>query len=439
MNAAGLSAPPRVRTIRRGLALLTLALAVGAIAWGVRESSRTRPPVDELIELAEAGKLAEAASRGRDLAARYPDDGATRLLLAQILLKLPESQPSQTGRDRAGVVQEALEHLGGVKPDKPRMAATFHLTRGIALDLLGRLDEAEADWLESLRIDPTTPEASFNLLNLYYLQWRDEEARRLALRLIEVEPDPHDRTLLLVELLRHDARPPAPGSLVKLFEPVVRDHPGELHAAMALGLAYTRAGDVEKGIDQLRRVVKAHPDRVEARDCLLTCLDESGQVDAMEEELDHLPAGIAGSPRLLKHRARIAQGNRWKEAVELYRQAQSAEPYNRVVEYRLSRALRHLGQADEADRIEARLRRRDVAIQELRPLYDQATETRNLRASAHFELFQKIAEARERMQFLDEARAWHRLVLLDQPGNAASTAALARLGPGGDQRRDTGR
>ena len=241
-----------------------------------------------------------------------------------------------------------------------------------------------------------------------------------------------------MELLRHDARPPAPGSLVKLFEPVVRDHPGEFHSAMALGLAYTRAGEVEKGIDELRRVVKTHPDRVEAWDCLLTCLDESGQVDAMEDELDRLPAGIAGSPRLLKHRARAAQGSRWKEAVELYRQAQSAEPYNRVVEYRLSRALRHVDQAAEADRIEARLRRRDVAIQELRPLYDQATETRNLRARAHFELFQKIAETRERMQLLDEARAWHKLVLLDQPGNAASLAALSRLGTEGGRRHDAG-
>ena len=102
MNAAELSVPARVRTIRWGLALLTLALAVGAIAWGVRESSRTRPPVDELIELADAGKLAEAASRGRDLVARYPDDGPTRLLLAQILLKLPESQPSKSGATPRG-------------------------------------------------------------------------------------------------------------------------------------------------------------------------------------------------------------------------------------------------------------------------------------------------------------------------------------------------
>ena len=60
-----------------------------------------------------------------------------------------------------------------------------------------RFDEAEAAWLEALRIDPTAPEVGWNLLALYYVQGREEEARRLALRLYRVEPDPHDRASLL--------------------------------------------------------------------------------------------------------------------------------------------------------------------------------------------------------------------------------------------------
>lgn len=402
--------------------------------WAVWESSRTRPPLDDLIELADAGKLAEAASRGRALVARHPDDGPARLLLAQILLKQPESRPTAAGPDSSGLVREALDLIDPIKPDNPRMAVTLQVTRGNALDRLSRLDEAEAAWLEALRVDLTAPEAGWKLLNRYYLQGREDEARRLALRLFEVEPDSHDRALLLLELLRYDARPPAPGSIVKLFEPVVRDHPGILHASLALGLAYTRAGEVEKGIDELRRVVEAHPDRVEAWDGFLTALDESGQVDALEQEIERLPQAVSGSPRLLKHRARVAQEGRWEEAVALYRQAQEAEPYNRVVEYRLSRALRHVGQGEEADRIEARVRRRDTAIQELRPLYDQATATRDLRVRTHKELYQKIAETRERMRLLDEARAWHRLVLGGEPGDAVSLAALARLDGTRDRR-----
>src|SRR5262249_25340060 len=150
----------------------------------------------------------------------------------------------------------------------------------------------------------------------------------------------------------------APGSLVRGFEPVVRQRPAELQCALSLGLALTRAGQVEKGIDQLRAAAQTHPSRIEAWDCLLTALDESGQIDGMEVELEQVPESLSKSERLTKHRARIAQGRDWKQAAEFYRQAQAAEPFNRVVEYRLSRALRHLGETTEADRIELRLRAR---------------------------------------------------------------------------------
>ena len=222
---------------------------------------------------------------------------------------------------------EALDHLDRVRPRNPSMAVMFHLCRGDALNRLMRFDEAEAAWLEALRIDPTAPEVGWNLLTLYYVQGREEEARRLALRLYRVEPDPHDRASLLLELLRRDVRTPAPGSIEKILEPVVRQNPGDFYSGLAMGLALTRANKVELGIDQLRRVVQTHPDRVEAWDGLLTGLDESGQVDVMEEELERLPAALSEAPRLLKHRARIAQdANRWNEAVDLFRRARPKSP-----------------------------------------------------------------------------------------------------------------
>jgi tetratricopeptide (TPR) repeat protein len=233
---------------------------------------------------------------------------------------------------------------------------------------------------------------------------------------------------LLVQLLQPDARPPAPGSIVQVFEPVVHYSPIDLHAALALGLAQTRTGKIEQGIALLRGVCQAHAERPEAWDCLLTALDESGQVDDMQEELEHVPAVLGASPRLLKHRARVAQGSaRWTEAIDLYRRARMAEPYNRVVEYRLSRALRHIGATAAADIIETRVRRRDVAIQEIRPLYDQVTAAPSLGTSPHIQLYQRIADVRERMQLPEEARAWHTQVLRHGPNNAVSLAALKRL------------
>jgi tetratricopeptide (TPR) repeat protein len=431
MTSSQGSAP--ARSIRRVLTGLMVCLGVGVLGWVAWQSLRWRPRLAEAIALADAGRLDQAEAKLRARLAVDPDDSATELLLAQLALKRTESPASQAGRTRADWAQLALDHLQRVRPSNPRMAVTFQLCRGRALDYLLRFDEAEAAWLEALKLDPTAPEAGWHLLNLYYLQGREEEARRLALRLVAVEPDPHDRVLLLLELVKSDARPPAPGSIVKVFEPAVRQHPQDLHSALALGLARVRSGQVEAGIDELRRVVQIHPEQVEAWDCLLTALDESGQIDIMEEERERLPAALAEAPKLWKHQARVAQGsNRWQEAVDLYRLAQAAEPYNRAVEYRLSRALRHDGATAEADWIEQRLRRRDLAIQEVRPLYDQATATPGLGSRPLWDLYQRIAAARERMQLPEEARAWHRLVLRDDPQNAVSRAALKRLGDESD-------
>ncbi len=426
---------PRERRTRRILMTLTLSLAVGGLGWVAWESSRMRPSLDGVIDLAEAGRFDEAEARVRSYLAAGPEDYAADLLLAQVLLKRPDSASDRAEPGHSAPARAALEVLARVRPVNDDMAVALALNRGRALDRLLRFEEAEAAWLEALKISPTAPEAGWHLLNLYYLEGRDEEARRLALRLHRVEPDPHDRVLLLLELVKADARPPAPGSIIKLFDPVVRAHPDGLHAATTLGLARVRAGEVEDGIELLRRVVRSHPERAEAWDALFTGLDESGQIDVLEEEVDRLPAGVSEAPSLLKHRARVAQErHRWKEAVELLRAAQKAEPYNRNIEYRLSRALRHTGEGAEAERIKERLVARDVAIQQLRPLYDQATETRGLGIVPQPVLYQRIADARERMQLPDEARAWHRLVLATDPQNTESRAALTRLGEGNDLR-----
>jgi tetratricopeptide (TPR) repeat protein len=417
----------RERIVRQVLMVLTVALGVGGLGWGTWQSLRSSPSLDEAIGLVDAGRLVEAEAKVRALLAAEPS-AIAHLLLADIILKRPEQPSTPAERRPSPAGQEALDHLDRVRPENPSMAVIFHRCRGDALKRLMRFDEAEAAWLEALRIDLTAPEVGWNLLTLYYLQGREEEARRLALRLYRVEPDPHDRASLLLELVRQDARPPAPGSIEKLLEPVVRFNPSDLQSGLAMALALTRANKVEMGIDQLHRVVQNHPDRVESWDGLLTGLDESGQVDVMEEELDRLPAALSEAPRLIKHRARIAQeGNRWNDAVELYRRARTAEPNNRVIEYRLSRALRHVGETAEAGRIEERVRRREIAFQELRPLYDQATTTPDLGIHPHPELYQRIADVRERMQLPEEAIAWHRLVLGNDPKNEVSLAALSRL------------
>jgi tetratricopeptide (TPR) repeat protein len=426
-----MNGPPdaaRERMLQRVLTGLLVTLCVAGLGWGAWRSSRSRPSLEEAIALADAGRLDEAEAKVLARLAGDPDDSGSHLLCAQITLKRPDPASEPADRRPSPWGQAALDHLDRVRPRGADMSVLLQICRGNALNRVMRFDEAEAAWLEALKINPAAPEAGWNLLNLYYVQGRQDDARRLALQLYRYEPDAHDRALLLVELLRPDARPPAPGSIIKLFEPSERYCPGEFHTALVLGLARTRANQVEDGINGLRRLVRTHPDRVEAWDGLMTALDESGQVDLLEVELGAMPSAVSESPRMLKHKARVAQAaDRWIDAVDLYRRARSAEPHNRVVEYRLSRALRHIDKATEAFWIEQGLHRWDSAVLDVRRLYDQITAAPDLGLGSHPEIYQRIADARERMHLAEEAAAWHRLILGVDPTNEVSLAAVARL------------
>ena len=62
-----------------------------------------------------------------------------------------------------------------------------------------------------------------------------------------------------------------------------------------------------------------------------------------------------------------------------------------------------------------------------RGAYYETLAIKTLGLKPHPELYQRLADLREKMGRFDEARAWHRLVLRDSPDNALSLAALERL------------
>jgi tetratricopeptide (TPR) repeat protein len=134
--------------------------------------------------------------------------------MAQSALVRPDSKPDL-----------ALEHLRPVRVSRRAARAAVRLYEGKARAALGRNDLAEALWLEALRIDPMVPEAGWNLLGLYQVQGRREDAHRLAIELFGREPNPRDRAQLLLELLRQDAQPISPDSLIQTLGPIVAEHP----------------------------------------------------------------------------------------------------------------------------------------------------------------------------------------------------------------------
>ena len=118
-------------------------------------SLRPRVDLEEVAELARAGRFDEALSRGEAYLRSAPDDPRALLVLAEVALSRPAADPHR-----------ALEYLGRIRPDSPTMAAWVLVDRGNAHMALGRFDRAEACWNEALRRAPAVLEAGRRLLDL---------------------------------------------------------------------------------------------------------------------------------------------------------------------------------------------------------------------------------------------------------------------------------
>jgi tetratricopeptide (TPR) repeat protein len=399
------------------------------------------PSLDEVKALARVGEFKRAeALLGRYLRAHTDDSGA-HLLMAQFATEPAAARP-----------ELALSHLHAVRPGTNKQAARVKFFEGKAQYQQGRYDLAESCWLKALELDPTVPEAGWALVDLLDKESRREEAHRLAMQVHEVEPDPRDRARILLEACRIDIETPDPLMQVLLFEPLVKEHPEHLPLCITLGQALIHVNRSDEGLKMLGDALNRHPDSPEAWDAWFTGLFTASQVERLSAEFARLPPVLAADPRFAKHDALIAQNlHDWARAAAAYRRAFEFEPFNEGICYRYRFVLRQLGDTAEFTRVdrfyknyksaEAQMRRsysgRDRPVEvpvpdasgasDRRGVYYEVVEIKTLGLEPHPELYQHLASLRERMGRFDEARAWHRLVLRDSPGDALSLAALARL------------
>lgn len=401
-----------------GAWVVTIGGALASI-WGM---TRSAPELAPAIASYEAGRLEEAEERLRDYLKARPRDPIARLLLARSLLHGEQPRP-----------REALDAIGGIGDVEPAMRAEILLVEGEALAQLQRLDEAEAAWLRALEVDPEVAEVGWHLLSIYYIQGRRDEAQRLALRLYLIEPDPDDRVNYLVELARWDVEPPAPGSILAIFEPIVSENPSDRRSSAALGLALISEGRIDEGLSHLRRVADANPDDPSILDPLLEGLAAAGLTDELAEALGRLPEALRDDPRFARYRGRVAQGRGdWEAAIEAYRRALDDSPGDLEISYRLQQILRLADRPAEAEALAEFVASADEAEEQLRALYLEVAARSDLGSRPNPELYRRFAELRMRMGRRDEALAWYRLVLEAEPNDAEARDTLTRFDTRGD-------
>lgn len=390
---------------------------IGAAALGVLRADRPVPALSSIRALARAKQFDRAMAELEVYLRAHPRDSAAHLLMGQLATEPPDPRPDV-----------ALEHLARLRPPGPKEAARVRFFEGKAQYFKGRYDLAEAAWSEALRLDPAVPEAGWTLIDLLDKEGRVPEAHEIGMKLIEVEPDPLDRARILLNLARLDIDIVNPASQVIMFGPLAREHPENLALNLTLGQALVRDSRGAEGVEVLEASVRRFPDSAEAWDAWLTGLAGAFRPDRLAEEFERLPRSMAGDPRFAEHEGMVAQNARdWPRAVRAFRRAAEFEPYNGILWYRLRGALRQVKEPDELERVNRWYTSFEEAFKRMRPAYYEAVAIPTLGVSPHPELYHQLADLRERMGRPDEARAWHRLVLRDDPADAISLAALRRL------------
>jgi tetratricopeptide (TPR) repeat protein len=253
-------------------------------------------------------------------------------------------------------------------------------------------------------------------------------------------------------MCRLDIETPDPLSQALLFEPIVKEHPEHTPLCMTLGLALVRVNRSEEGLKILGETLARHPQSPEAWDAWFTGLYGASEVERLAAEFARLPKALEADPRFSMHEGMIAQLARdWPRAARAYRRAFAFEPFNVGVCYRYRFVLRRTGDSAEYDRVDRCYADYQSAVKQMRRssdggdssgnepavatseasdpqgLYYEVVRVKTLGLEPHPGLYQRLADLREKMGRFDEARAWHRLVLLDQPINVLSLAALERL------------
>jgi tetratricopeptide (TPR) repeat protein len=375
------------------------------------------PNLKEVGRLAKLGRFDLATRMVNEFLLDSPDHAHARLLAAEIALDRPSPLP-----------RVALDHLSRIRTPDPDLRAMVKLDEGKAAFLLGLYGRAEECWLAALRLSPSIPEAPWALLDMYYVEGRRDDARSLALQQHGVEPDPRDRVQFLLELVRQDAEPPEPSSVVARLTPIFRKSFRETRATLALGLALIHNSQTGVGLAMLRLTIERRPDDVDAWDAYLTGLDDAGRSGQISNDLARLPASLAEEPRMLRHQARAAEsrGDR-SAAISLYQRAWQAKPDDFVAAYRLGMLLHAANDLDQAAAVDLWTRTARAARDELPSLYKEADDVKDFGKTLYLALYRRLADNREKLGRREEARAWHRLILDVFPNDRTSLTAIDRL------------
>ncbi len=395
--------PAAAKSRRRSLLWLTGVLGVtilvaGSVLVWKRHWLDPEHLWDQAQAFLRAGKVDQAESSLVWIRRLRPPTVSDLMLEAQVAIA-------------RGDVDKALGFLAKVPPKDPLFSE--------ACLLAGRLERkrkrvrvAEGHFLQALKASPTLIGAHKELIYLYGVQLRrrevDAEFRALSK---STHLTHHD---LFTWAQTHFSQW-SPDIAIDLQSYVDAD-PDDRHSRLAL---------IELLVDQpgqssrVSQLLSSFPPQ--DADALALRIAQALFENRLDDAESFLSQGPGDHPTIARYRGRLALIRRdLGSAVIAFRQALSAEPYDRVSTFELGQALALKGDSANADIYLTRARRLNEVYNLVNQVRSPDHENRAL------DLF-RLANAFEAAGLLDEARHWYTLALARDPLNPEAQRALYRL------------
>jgi tetratricopeptide (TPR) repeat protein len=215
--------------------------------------------------------------------------------------------------------------------------AAYYFLLGRHLENQNKIEEAIAAHRKAIALMPDSAELRAELAALYARQDRAEEALEASEAALARDPDNREANRILGSIyaaLSEQRQAVRPGDNPRTYRSKAiealekaRQDVFDVNVELMLGRLYVQAGEHDKAIAPLRRVVDDQPGYPEAAMLLASAYSESGRdADAVRV----LETTIADNPGFYRGRVRLAElyeeQRRFKEAAALYEQAQAINP-----------------------------------------------------------------------------------------------------------------
>jgi tetratricopeptide (TPR) repeat protein len=240
---------------------------------------------------------------------------------------------------------QALVHLETAVRLKPDLIEG-HYNLGTALQELGRLDEAMAQYRKAIALSPRHARAYCNLGNVLRQLGRLEEAERSYAEAIRLEPDLALARSGLGRVLQEQGRLE---EAARSCEVGVKLDPGFAGAYRDLAGVLLDQGRLDEAVGIYSAALRLRPDDAELHDGLGTALQQRGR---LEEAIGPFQEAARLAPRSgLPHCglcATLRMAGRLDEAREACEAALRRQPDLALARYELANVLQGLGRQEEA-------------------------------------------------------------------------------------------